>query len=147
MNAESNELKYAVPGGLIGVGTRIDPTLTRADRLVGQVLGAVGKLPEVFTELEISFFLLRRLLGVRVEGNIKHAKVPPFLVLSFFFAVRVMTNLFKLPSFGAEACDERRVYLTFFFGSCFGSCRFGLAEWLIVWGVLCRLPNYKTMKC
>merc|ERR550539_1647815 len=34
--AESNDLQYAVPGGLIGVGTRIDPTLTRADRLVGQ---------------------------------------------------------------------------------------------------------------
>jgi translation initiation factor 2 subunit 3 len=35
--AEHNDLKYAVPGGLIGVGTKIDPTLTRADRLVGQV--------------------------------------------------------------------------------------------------------------
>ena len=30
--AEQNELEYAVPGGLIGVGTKIDPTLTRADR-------------------------------------------------------------------------------------------------------------------
>jgi translation initiation factor 2 gamma subunit (eIF-2gamma) len=38
MNAESNSLLYAVPGGLIGVGTKIDPTLTRADRLVGQVI-------------------------------------------------------------------------------------------------------------
>ena len=35
--AEQNDLMYAVPGGLIGVGTKIDPTLTRADRLVGQV--------------------------------------------------------------------------------------------------------------
>lgn len=35
--AEQNELQYAVPGGLIGVGTRIEPTLCRADRLVGQV--------------------------------------------------------------------------------------------------------------
>ena len=40
--AESNDLQFAVPGGLIGVGTMIDPTLTRADRLVGQVLGSVG---------------------------------------------------------------------------------------------------------
>jgi translation initiation factor 2 gamma subunit (eIF-2gamma) len=36
---EENTLQYAVPGGLIGVGTLIDPTLCRADRLVGQVLG------------------------------------------------------------------------------------------------------------
>ena len=35
--AEQNPLQYAVPGGLIGVGTTVDPTLTRADRLVGQV--------------------------------------------------------------------------------------------------------------
>jgi len=67
--AEENDLQYAVPGGLIGVGTKIDPTLCRADRLVGQVLGSVGKLPDIFTELEINFFLLRRLLGVKTEGE------------------------------------------------------------------------------
>lgn len=73
--AEENDLKYAVPGGLIGVGTRIDPTLCRADRLVGQVLGEVGKLPDIFTELEINFFLLRRLLGVKTEGDSKQSRV------------------------------------------------------------------------
>jgi len=34
---EQNDLMFAVPGGLIGVGTKIDPTLCRADRMVGQV--------------------------------------------------------------------------------------------------------------
>ena len=53
---------------LAGVGTMIDPTLSRADRMVGQVLGSINALPEIFTELEISYFLLRRLLGVRTEG-------------------------------------------------------------------------------
>jgi translation initiation factor 2 subunit 3 len=43
--AEENDLKYAVPGGLIGVGTKIDPTLCRADRLVGQVLLYYSLLP------------------------------------------------------------------------------------------------------
>ena len=60
---------------IVGVGTKIDPTLCRADRLVGQVLGAVGALPDIFTELEISYFLLRRLLGVRTEGDKKGARV------------------------------------------------------------------------
>ena len=54
--AEQNELQFAVPGGLIGVGTTMDPTLTRADRLVGQVLGEVGSLPDVYIELEVSVF-------------------------------------------------------------------------------------------
>ena len=71
--AEKNHLKYAIPGGLIGVGTRLDPTLTRADRLVGQVLGEVGQLPDILVELEISYFLLRRLLGVKTDGSNKKA--------------------------------------------------------------------------
>lgn len=67
--AEKNELQYAVPGGLIGLGTKIDPTLTRTDRLVGNVIGNPGHLPPIFGELEINFFLLRRLLGVKSEGG------------------------------------------------------------------------------
>jgi translation initiation factor 2 subunit 3 len=73
--AETNDLQYAVPGGLIGVGTRIDPTLTRADRLVGQVLGLKGQLPAVFCEMELSYYLLRRLLGVKTTDGGKQAKV------------------------------------------------------------------------
>ncbi|KXS12035.1 hypothetical protein M427DRAFT_59897 [Gonapodya prolifera JEL478] len=72
--AEQNDLKFAVPGGLIGVGTKIDPTLCRADRLVGQVLGAVGQLPQIYTELEINYFLLRRLLGVKTDDK-KQTKI------------------------------------------------------------------------
>lgn len=49
LHAEQNHLQFAVPGGLIGVGTLIDPTLCRADRLVGHVLGAPGRLPSIYT--------------------------------------------------------------------------------------------------
>lgn len=72
--AEHNDLKFAVPGGLIGVGTRVDPTLCRADRLVGFVLGLKGQLPSIYTELEVNYFLLRRLLGVKTADG-KQAKV------------------------------------------------------------------------
>jgi len=64
-----------VPGGLIGVGTNIDPTLTRSDRLVGQVLGEYGTLPKVYHELQVNFFLLRRLLGVKTQGADKGERV------------------------------------------------------------------------
>lgn len=73
--AEHNVLQYAVPGGLIGVGTKIDPSLTRGDRLVGHVLGHPKKLPEIFIEIEVKFYLLRRLLGVKTEGDSKAGKV------------------------------------------------------------------------
>lgn len=75
MHSEKNDLQYATPGGLIGVGTQIDPTLTRSDRLVGQVVGLKGSLPDVFTELEITFYLLRQLLGVKTEEGSKASKV------------------------------------------------------------------------
>lgn len=73
--AEQNDLQYAVPGGLIGVGTKIDPELCRADRMVGHALGTIESLPQIFSDIEISSFLLRRLLGVRTEGDKKAAKV------------------------------------------------------------------------
>eukprot|EP00923_Selenidium_pygospionis_P007912 GHVN01013456.1.p1 GENE.GHVN01013456.1~~GHVN01013456.1.p1 ORF type:complete len:476 (-),score=48.41 GHVN01013456.1:3403-4830(-) len=73
--AEQNQLQYAVPGGLIGVGTKVDPMLTRADRLVGQVLGHPGGLPDVFSELDVNYYLLRRLLGVKSSDKGTAAKV------------------------------------------------------------------------
>ena len=76
LQAEANHLQFAVPGGLIGVGTKIDPTVCRCDRLVGHVLGAKGKLPAIYTELEVNYFLLRRLLGVKsTDENRKLTKV------------------------------------------------------------------------
>ncbi|TVU50496.1 hypothetical protein EJB05_01868, partial [Eragrostis curvula] len=52
---------------LIGVGTTMDPTLTRADRLVSQVLGEVGSLPDVFIELEVT--------GVRTSETERASRV------------------------------------------------------------------------
>jgi len=73
--AEQNSLQFAVPGGLIGIGTKIDPTLTRGDRLVGHVVGHPDKLPHIFSEIEVKYYLLRRLLGVKTEGDSKAGKV------------------------------------------------------------------------
>ncbi|TXG71711.1 hypothetical protein EZV62_000290 [Acer yangbiense] len=39
LHTEENLLQFAVPGGLIGVGTTMDPTLTRADRKFFQEVG------------------------------------------------------------------------------------------------------------
>ncbi|ELU12695.1 hypothetical protein CAPTEDRAFT_179168 [Capitella teleta] len=108
--AEQNDLQYAVPGGLIGVGTKIDPTLCRADRMVGQVLGAVGCLPNIYTELEISYFLLRRLLGVRTEGDKKGAKVQKLSKSEI-----LMVNIGSLSSGGrvqAVKADLAKILLT-----------------------------------
>jgi len=56
---------YAVPGGLIGVGMKVDPYITRSDSLVGQIIGYPDHMPEVVREIDVKFYLLRRLLGVQ----------------------------------------------------------------------------------
>ena len=73
--AENNELLYAVPGGLIGVGLLVDPSITRNDKLVGSVLGAPGSLPDIFVEVDVKFYLMRKLLGVKNEGTSKQVKI------------------------------------------------------------------------
>ena len=55
IKSETNEIKYAIPGGLIGIGTNLDPYLCGANRLVGQVLGHPGRMPNVYEKLKIDF--------------------------------------------------------------------------------------------
>ena len=74
MKADENHLMYAVPGGLIGVGLKVDPFLTRADRLVGQIIGHPGQMPPVVLEFEATYYLLRRLLGVKSASSDDKAK-------------------------------------------------------------------------
>lgn len=38
------------------------------------MLGLVDRLPEIYTHVEISFFLLRKLLGVKTDGENKDKK-------------------------------------------------------------------------
>ena len=92
-----------------GVGTKIEPTLCRADRLVGHVLGAVGTLPDIFIELEISYYLLKRLLGIRTDGEKKGAKVGQTEIswlekMSNFFRVAKMCNIVR--DTGAKTFQE-----------------------------------------
>ncbi|GET86368.1 translation initiation factor EIF-2B gamma subunit, putative [Leishmania tarentolae] len=45
LQAEKNELQFAVPGGLIAIGTTLDPSLTRQNKLRGQVVRVVRRGP------------------------------------------------------------------------------------------------------
>ncbi|CAL5985053.1 Eukaryotic_translation initiation factor 2 gamma subunit [Hexamita inflata] len=58
LKAEGNDLKYALPGGLIAIGTMLDPALTKSDKMIGQVLGYPGTLPDIITKFKIKFYLL-----------------------------------------------------------------------------------------
>lgn len=59
INSETNNLEYAIPGGLIGVKLDIDPGLTTNDGLVGSIITNYDNMNEyfvyetVFVELEL----------------------------------------------------------------------------------------------
>jgi translation initiation factor 2 subunit 3 len=51
------------PGGLVGVGTGLDPSMTKGDALAGQVAGPPGSLPEVHDSFTMTVDLLDRVVG------------------------------------------------------------------------------------
>ncbi|HIQ02841.1 MAG TPA: translation initiation factor IF-2 subunit gamma, partial [Desulfurococcales archaeon] len=59
------EVKEAKPGGLVAIGTTLDPSLTKADRLVGNVVGKPGQLPPLVNELRLEYKLMERVVGTR----------------------------------------------------------------------------------
>jgi translation initiation factor 2 subunit 3 len=66
-NIEVNEAK---PGGLVAIGTKLDPSLTKSDNLVGNAVGKPGQLPPVFDRLHIEYRLLERVVGLKEEVRI-----------------------------------------------------------------------------
>ncbi|HXY55973.1 MAG TPA: translation initiation factor IF-2 subunit gamma, partial [Nitrososphaerales archaeon] len=59
------------PGGLVAVGTHLDPTFTKGDQMVGSVMGRPGTLPETLEHVTLDVKLLETAVGaaelVRVE--------------------------------------------------------------------------------
>ncbi len=71
LHAGGSRLEETVPGGLIGVGTELDPSLTKGDSLVGSVAGAPGSLPEVLETAELEVHLMKRVVGLPKELEVK----------------------------------------------------------------------------
>ncbi len=60
--AEKEKLSEARPGGLIAVGTELDPALTHSDSLVGNVLGKKEILSPAYTEFKMEISQMKRML-------------------------------------------------------------------------------------
>ena len=55
------------PGGLVGIGTYLDPALTKNDSMIGRMAGKPGTLPEALSELTLEAHLWDYVVGsVRV---------------------------------------------------------------------------------
>jgi len=72
LRAGDVDVEEARPGGLIGFGTLLDPSLTKSDSLAGSVLGKPGTLPPTLLDLDLEVVLFERAVGtvdmVKVEN-------------------------------------------------------------------------------
>jgi len=51
------------------MGLKVDPFITRSDSLVGQIIGYPNHMPDVLSEIDVSYYLLKRLLGVKSSSS------------------------------------------------------------------------------
>ena len=82
LNTLGVELEEARPGGLIGIGTKLDPSLTKADALAGSVAGKPGTLPPLLNELTLEIHLLERVVGSEKELEVEPIKRKEMLMLN-----------------------------------------------------------------
>ncbi len=81
--------KEVRPGGLIAVGTNLDPSLTKSDSLVGRVLGPPGTLPPVLSRISAEFHLLDRVVGTAEDLKVDDIKTGEPLMISVGTATTV----------------------------------------------------------
>lgn len=56
-------VEEALPGGLIGIGTALDPSVTKSDGLVGSMIGKPGALPPVLNDLTLDVNIFNTVIG------------------------------------------------------------------------------------
>ena len=67
LQAGSEFVDEVTPGGLLGVGTGLDPSLTKGDALAGQVAGPPGSLPPTLERFTMDVELLDRVVGEETD--------------------------------------------------------------------------------
>ena len=65
LHAGERSVKEATCGGLVGVGTLLDPSYSKADGLNGNIAGKTGTLPPTVSELTLETHILERAVGTK----------------------------------------------------------------------------------
>jgi len=87
LSASKGPVTEARSGGLVGVGTALDPSLTKSDGLVGSVVGKAGELPPVLDRLTAEVMLFERAVGTEQLVPVDKIRTNEPLVLNVGTAV------------------------------------------------------------
>ncbi len=74
--------KEVRPGGLIGIGTKLDPALTKSDTLTGNIAGVPGTLPPVWENLRIETHIFESVVGADRDLKVESIKTKEPLMLN-----------------------------------------------------------------
>lgn len=58
LETDSKNLEKIRPGGLIGIGTNVDPYYCKDDQLSGNIIGLVGTLPSVYDSIKLKYKII-----------------------------------------------------------------------------------------
>jgi len=95
LQAGGRSVEEARCGGLVGVGTLLDPSLTKADGLIGNVVGKPGTLPPTRFDLSLEIHLFERAVGTKELREVKRISAGENLLLDVGTAITVgnVTNV------------------------------------------------------
>ena len=82
-------VKQATPGGLIAIGTELDPARTKSDSFSGKVVGKPGQLPPTLDSFSLDVNLLKRVVGTIEEKAVEQIKTNEPLMLTIGTATTV----------------------------------------------------------
>jgi len=87
----------ANPGGLLAIGTYLDPSRTKSDSYSGKVAGHPQKLPLILGNFNLSINLLKRVVGTIEEKNVEPIKTnePLMLTIGTATTVGIVTDIKK----------------------------------------------------
>lgn len=82
LNIGSENVESAYPGGLVGLGTKLDPAFAKGDGLSGMILGNPDTLPETMDLIKMEVHLLKRVVGTKEELEVEDIKTNEPLMLN-----------------------------------------------------------------
>ena len=89
LQAGEQYVKEAACGGLVGVGTCLDPSYSKADGLTGNVAGKISMLPPTLTELILETHVLDRVVGTKELLKVERINLDEQLLLHVGAALNV----------------------------------------------------------
>ena len=88
-------LDTALPGGLLAIGTQLDPSLTKGDNLVGSMVTKAGVELPVTSEIDAEYHLFERVVGLREKTTVSpiQAREPLMITVGTSVTMGIVTRV------------------------------------------------------